>query len=326
MVGLTALVLAPIEIVLGAAAVGGAAEVLLTSGQTSQRRLSARMLDIPRRINVLALMAPAQLVLRLEDGERMFLPVILAGIAYVVLDVSTVALQLRLTPHGLGPSGVLSVFRPLASVYMVHIAMAAVALRVYPVLGAWAVGIALLLTLILQNGLNLYFRIRRAYTETISVLAQAAELDRPEDAGHARRVADLAVAVARRIGMSSRDLEHVDYAALLHDVGRIGYDGDPSDVAHAVRGAEIVAAVPFLASIAPIIARHHDPDSADAEPLPVGAAIVGVCSEYDRLVREHGARRALEILRERERGVRLLVVDELSEVLIDYATWTRTLP
>jgi hypothetical protein len=43
-------------------------------------------------------------------------------------------------------------------------------------------------------------------------------------------------------------------------------------------------------------------------------------------VREHGARRALEILRERERGVRLLVVDELSEVLIDYATWTRTLP
>ena len=327
MVGLSALALMPVELALAAVAVSGVIEVVLDWSQhRGEHRVTASLLDTPRRMAVLAVLSPFQLLIPVAAGEMVLALVLLAGAGYMALDIITVALQLRMMPHGFGPSGVVSVFRPLVSVYMVHIAMAAVATRVQPVLGLWAFAIAVLLTLILQNGFNLYLRIRRAYTETIGVLAQAAELDRPEDSGHARRVADLAVAVGRRIGLSSRQLEHIDYAALLHDVGRIGYEGDPSESGHALRGAEIVASVPFLEPVAPLIARHHDPERADGESLPMGAAIVGVCSDYDRLERQHGARRALETLRARERGVRLLVVDELSEVLVDMAAWTRTLP
>lgn len=327
MVGLTALVVMPVELALGAVAVSGVLETVLERTQNHGRGVLAGLLDTPRRMVVLAILSPFQLLMpRIEGSELVLALLLLVGVCYMALDIVTVALQLRMMPHGFGPSGVLSIFRPLVSVYMVHIAMAAVAARVQPMLGPWAFAIAVLLTLILQNGFNLYLRIRRAYTETIGVLAQAAELDRPEDSGHARRVADLSVAVGRRIGLSSRQLEHIDYAALLHDVGRIGYDGEPSDAGHALRGAEIVASVPFLEPVAPLIARHHDPETADGEPLPTGAAIVGVCSDYDRLERQHGARRALETLRSREKGVRLLVVDELSEVLVDMAAWTRTLP
>ena len=145
--------------------------------------------------------------------------------------------------------------------------MAAVAIRLYVESGAWAFPIALLLTLILQNSFNLYLRIRRGYSETISALAHAAELDRPHDSGHSRRVADLSIAVGRYIGLSSRDLERIGYAALLHDIGRMGEAGGESAEAHAHRGAEIVASVPFLADVAPLI---DQPGSGDA-PQPIGA-------------------------------------------------------
>lgn len=327
MVGLSALAVLPVEMALAAVAVSGVVETVLDRYQDNGQRMTPGLLDTPRRIVVLAILSPLQLLLARSAGTEMVLVLLLlAGAGYMALDMATVALQLRMMPHGLGPRGVVSIFRPLVSVYMVHIAMAAVAVRVQPILGLWAFAIAVLLTLILQNGFNLYLRIRRAYTETIAVLAQAAELDRPADAGHARRVADLAVAVGRRIGLSSLELEHIDYAALLHDVGRIGHQGEGSDVGHALRGAEIVASVPFLTPVAPLIARHQDPETADGEALPIGAAIVGVCSEYDRLEQTRGARRSLEMLREREQGMRRLVVDELSEVLVDMATRTRTLP
>jgi putative nucleotidyltransferase with HDIG domain len=196
---------------------------------------------------------------------------------------------------------------------MVHITMAAVALRVYPSLGMWGLAIALLLTLILQNSFNLYLRIRRAYAQTITALAHAAEMDRPQDVGHAERVADLAIAVGRESGLSSIDLERVGYGALLHDIGRIGYEGEDADTRHPVRGAEIVEAVPFLEGVAPLIRYHRDSDDDDA--APEGAVIVGVCCRYDSLRSRIGAKAALERLEAEEEGRRLRAARTLASVV-----------
>lgn len=208
--------------------------------------------------------------------------------------------------------GVAALQRPLVTMYLVHIAMAAVAVRLYAESGLWAFPIALLLTLILQNSFNLYLRIRRGYADTISALAHAAELDRPHDSGHARRVADLAVAVGRRMGLSSHDLERIGYAALLHDIGRMGELADDTSGVHAQRGAEIVASIPFLAEVAPLIDRPAD-DGAQ----PIGAEIVRVCSRYDRLRAEVGASSALETLAEEAGGLKGRVLEILSEVITD---------
>jgi len=317
MAGLCALGVLHATEALGAAAVVGLLDSAVRFAQAPGGRAVRRALDTVRGVAVLGVVSASQPLLQLpltfdQPGDEVLIPIVLVGLGYALLDVVTVAIQERLAGGANVLQGVQLLVRPLGSVYLVHIAMAAVVLRVYPALGPWAFGIAVLMTLILQNSFNLYLRIRRAYGDTIEALAHAAELDRPQDAGHAQRVADLAIAVGRRMALSSHELEHVRYAALLHDLGRIGHSDDEDEAAHAARGAEIVEGIPFLEPISPLIAHHH---SLDAPGTPLGAAIVGVCSRYDRLRMQHGVTAALETLKAGEVGRRAGVVRELERIV-----------
>ncbi|HAL30109.1 MAG TPA: hypothetical protein DCP20_05265 [Coriobacteriia bacterium] len=316
-VGLVALALRSTGEVLIAASVAGALDVAVRISQDGVPLAAGRLADLVRSVSVLALLSPWQvfvhpLATAATVNEAVLLIGVAMGLSYAILDVMTIAAQ-QWAAGGPGvPEGFVSLVRPLGSVYMVHIAMAAVVLRVYPSLGAWGLAIALLLTLILQNSFNLYLRIRRAYAQTIKALAHAAEMDRPQDVGHAERVADLAIAVGRESGLSSVELEHVGYGALLHDVGRIGYEGEDADTTHSARGAEIVEAIPFLEGVAPLIRHHRDTDD---DAVPEGAVIVGVCCRYDRLRSHIGARAALERLEAVEEGRRLRAAKTLASVV-----------
>ena len=316
MVGLSALGLAEVEITVAAALAAGLVDAVARYTRATRADAMRRATDAVRGAAVLAVLSPWQLVLqpRLQAtavDDLVLLLVLFAGASYMVVDLVTIAMMGG-SEHGSSVvSRAQSLLRPLATVYLVHIAMAGVVLRVFPVLGAWAFAMALLLTLILQNSSNLYLRIRRAYAETIGALARAAELDRPQDTGHAQRVADLAVAVGRDLGLTGHALEQLGYAALLHDIGRIGYGGERDDTGHARRGADIVASIPFLADVAPLIEEHHEGTS----DVPLGAAIVGVCSDYDRLRLESGARSAVSVMQGRETGDRLRVVQSLERVI-----------
>jgi len=266
---------------------------------------------------VIALVAPWQVLLRSDlavpaSVDSALVLVMTVGTIYAVVDLLTIAMQERIAGGAGIADGIVLLTRPLGSVYMVHIALAAVVIRVYPSLGLWGFAIALLLTLILQNSFGLYLRIRRAYAQTIGALAHAAELDRPDDTGHARRVADLAVSVGREMGISSLDLERIGYAALLHDIGRIGGDRLEQDITHPERGAAIVSDVPFLEGVAPLIAHYRDVEAKDA---PMGAMIVGVCCRLDRLSLTQERHVALELLEREESGARCDVVAALRKVL-----------
>lgn len=297
-VGLVALAVADIAVAVAASALAGAVESIARFSQSSRPVAVSRALDAARATAVLALMAPWQLVLQppldaAARGDSLIMWLLMAGMVYSGLDILTMATQQRLAGGLPVAQGIATLQRPLVTMYLVHLSMAAVAVRLYAGSGAWAFPIALLLTLILQNSFNLYLRIRRGYADTIGALAHAAELDRPHDSGHARRVADLAVSVGRRMGLSSRELERIGYAALLHDIGRMGDVGDDASGIHAHRGAEIVASIPFLEDVAPLIER---PGENGAQSQPIGAEIVRVCSHYDRLRANVGAQRALEEL------------------------------
>lgn len=316
-VGLVALCLRSTGEVLAAASAAALLDLMVRISQGGESVAIGRLADLVRGVSVLALLSPWQLLVHPLVTETIASDLVLAlgmamGISYAVLDVVTIAAQRWATG---GPSilgGTVSLTRPLGSVYMVHIAMAAVVLRVYPALGAWGLAIAVLLTLILQNSFNLYLRIRRAYAQTIRALAHAAEMDRPQDVGHAERVADLAIAVGRGSGLSSIELERVGYGALLHDVGRIGYDGEDAMNEHPIRGAEIVEAVPFLGGVAPLIRHHRESDD---DTTPEGAVIVGVCCRYDRLRSQIGAQAALERMQTEEQGRRLRAATILASVV-----------
>jgi hypothetical protein len=317
MVGLCGIAVLDVGTVMAASVAAGLLDSVARFSQSSRTVSVARMLDAVRGSAVIGLMAPWQLVLHplMQDGQpgdALIWWVLLAGVCYAAADLLSVGIQQQISGGAPAFRGAGMLLRSLGFVYLVHLAMAAVVVRLYSIPGVWAFPIALLLTLILQNSFNLYLRIRRAYTETIGALAHAAELDRPHDSGHARRVADLSIAVGRRMGLSSRDLEQIGYAALLHDIGRIGYSDETPNTVYARRGAEIVSSIPFLAGVAPLI----DPeDLSQPEERPIGADVVRTCSRYDRLRAEVGALAALETLGADHRSVNSRVLETLDDII-----------
>jgi putative nucleotidyltransferase with HDIG domain len=62
----------------------------------------------------------------------------------------------------------------------------------------------------------------QAYDSTLEGWAHALELRDQETEGHARKVVQKTIELARKMGMSENELEHVRRGALLHDIGKMG--------------------------------------------------------------------------------------------------------
>ena len=107
--------------------------------------------------------------------------------------------------------------------------------------------------------------------ESIGLIAHALEIRDPYTAGHQRRVADLALALAKALGMSETDAEGCHVAASVHDVGKIGTPAEiltkPSRLTeiefalvkeHSNAGYQILKDVTFPWPIAEIVLQHHE--------------------------------------------------------------------
>lgn len=107
--------------------------------------------------------------------------------------------------------------------------------------------------------------------QTVMALARSIEKRDPYLDGHQKRVAQLATAIAREMGLAGNNLEGLRLAALVHDVGNIQVpadilcksgsllDAERSIVKqHPQAGAEILADIPFPWPIAEIIRQHHE--------------------------------------------------------------------
>lgn len=144
----------------------------------------------------------------------------------------------------------------------------------------------------------------RAYLTTITALADAVEAKDPYTHGHCERVARYAHRIAERLKMSDHEQGIVYYAALLHDVGKIGVsDGllnKPGPLgpeerelvrSHVRVGHDLVRKVPVLSSVADAVLHHHEwydgsgyPDGLEGEDIPLPARIVCVADAYGAMI------------------------------------------
>ena len=147
-------------------------------------------------------------------------------------------------------------------------------------------------------------KMKSAYLKSITVLAAAVETKDSGTVGHAQRVASTTKAVARALGMSGKELERIEYAALLRDIGKANVPhailnksqpltGEEWAVvkSHSTLGAEMVGAVPFLADCANLVLHHHEywdgtgyPSGLKGEEIPLGSRILAVTSDYDAMI------------------------------------------
>ncbi|MBU1035212.1 GAF domain-containing protein, partial [bacterium] len=75
------------------------------------------------------------------------------------------------------------------------------------------------------NNARLYQKIQDSYFEIVKALAQTIEAKDPYTHGHSARVMEYAVQIAQKLGLPEEEIESLRYAAILHDIGKIGVRG-----------------------------------------------------------------------------------------------------
>jgi hypothetical protein len=134
----------------------------------------------------------------------------------------------------------------------------------------------------MRQSFALLLEVRASYTSTVEMLARSIEAYDPTRRGHAERVSRMVGDTGRTLGMPSRRLESLVYAALFHDVGRLG--ADDLDELPAYRSSEVVGNVGFLSGAVPVLQILDTAGEAEAsldEQDLVGAYLVAYFSALD---------------------------------------------
>ena len=131
--------------------------------------------------------------------------------------------------------------------------------------------------------------------------------------GHSFRVSKFVVCIGRHLGVPAAELEKLEYAALLHDIGRTAIHLDvlarprPLDArersqmqTHPTVGYELVKDMPGMLDVAEIVYAHHEqpdgrgyPRGLKGNQIPLGARIIMVAAAYDAMTCERPYRRGL---------------------------------
>ena len=164
----------------------------------------------------------------------------------------------------------------------------------------------------LQDSLR---RLRKALEGTIRAIALTVETRDPYTAGHQRRVADLARAIATKMGLSKDQIDGIRMAGVIHDIGKVSIPGEilskPGRLTeiefnliktHPRIGYEILKSIDFPWPVAQIVLQHHErmdgsgyPAGLTGEEILLEARILGVADVVEAMSSHRPYRSALGI-------------------------------
>lgn len=132
---------------------------------------------------------------------------------------------------------------------------------------------------------------------------------------HATRLAEWAVRVGEELGLGEADLRDIEYASMLHDIGKVGVPDEillkPGRLTaeefeqvkkHPEYGWAILRAVPGLESVSLVVLHHHErmdgegyPAGLKGDEIPLGSRIVTVVDAFDAMLSSRTYRKGLGI-------------------------------
>jgi HD-GYP domain-containing protein (c-di-GMP phosphodiesterase class II) len=158
---------------------------------------------------------------------------------------------------------------------------------------------ALLVSHLQQRNRQLY----RSHIDTISVVVQAIEKRAAQTSGRTRRVASIAKAIGKEMGLEDEQLMVLELSALLHDLGMLAVPesvlAKPGPLAerelgtirkHPQIGKEMIEDVPFLKKTVPEIFHHHEkfngtgyPKGLSGTSIPLASRILAVVDAFEAM-------------------------------------------
>lgn len=157
---------------------------------------------------------------------------------------------------------------------------------------------------------NLYKDLKQLFLGTIKALASAIDAKSSYTFGHSERVSKYSKVIAEELNLSEEQIEMVELAGILHDIGKIGIREEILDKPgkltdeeydqikkHPVIGAEIIKPVPNLQNIIQGVLHHQErydgrgyPDKLSGEKIPLTARILAVADTFDAMTSQRSYR------------------------------------
>ncbi|MGN6217663.1 MAG: HD-GYP domain-containing protein [Solirubrobacterales bacterium] len=155
-----------------------------------------------------------------------------------------------------------------------------------------------------------------AYQGTALLLGDVVEADDAYTGSHSRGVVELSLAVSDRMGLNFEQRRNVEFAALLHDVGKISVPNEiinkegPLDEAewevmrqHTIEGERMLKRIGgVLAEVGRIVRASHEdfdgsgyPDGLAGEEIPIEARIVTCCDAFSAMTTTRSYRKAMSV-------------------------------
>jgi len=149
----------------------------------------------------------------------------------------------------------------------------------------------------------------------VNVLAETIEAKDHHTRGHCNRMRQLCVELGKKLGLKKKNLEIIEYASLLHDIGKIGVNEQILNKngslnaeeqehvrIHPDLGKKILKGIPLMDNVAEIIVSHHEnydgsgyPRGLKGDAIPLGARIISAADLYDAMSNDRPYRKGIEL-------------------------------
>ncbi len=260
-------------------------------------------------------------VIGLQNFLKFIFPAALSALTYCFINLTLVTIVISLD-QGSSISTVWRInFKENLPTYLAEAPLGFLMAIIYVQVGMWGILLFFLPLLLARRSFELYTKMRKIYLETMRALAAAIDAKDPYTKGHSERVTEMAIALAQELNLPEQQIEDLEYAALLHDIGKIGIDerilgkngGLTSEEwekirEHTLIGAKIIEPVEFLKNSYQAIYYHHErydgsgyPAGKKGEEIPLFARIIAVADAYDAMNSDRPYRKKLsedEIIQE----------------------------
>ena len=247
---------------------------------------------------------------------RDLVPLLACGVVFFLCRASAFSMSIGLSA---GPDP-WRVWRRTLRGHLAHhlsfLAFGAAAALLYLKTGPWGLALLVVPALLAGRAFRHYVELRADLRGFVRALSEVIEEVDPYTRQHSARVARYAGQLARELGRPEGEVEEIECAALVHDLGKIGpqnqhilrkqgtlsREEQRTLREHPVVGAEIVGRIRALRRAALVVRLHHErPDGRGyplglaSEGVPLGARILNVADAFDAMTSDRPHRRALTV-------------------------------
>jgi HD-GYP domain-containing protein (c-di-GMP phosphodiesterase class II) len=237
----------------------------------------------------------------------------LAGLAFsfvnMLLAVSLASLRTDTPFARVWALSISNVLTGLVALVPLGWLMAEIAVKV----GLWASFLFMVPIYLARFSFSKYAETRDLFFGTVSALSQAIDAKDGFTRGHADRVSRIAGAIAREMHVPEKQIEQIELAGLLHDIGKIGVedrilmkpmrlDADEQELMrrHPIYGASILEPSAALRPLVQMVLHHHEnydgtgyPEGLKGNDIPEGSRIIIVADAYEAMTSDRIYRKAI---------------------------------